>query len=174
MRRLFITADELGITSQRTHSIFQLTEHGTVTGTSIIPNFPHSDIAARHAKERDLSAGLHINLTDGFPLSEERDISSLLQTDGVFLGMEGLERGIAESEIDRTHIERELRSQFEWMLDTYGQPTHVSGYHHIHVHPFVSKILVPLLDQGLSKIDQRGQLHGIPRSPSVPGDAGRT
>jgi predicted glycoside hydrolase/deacetylase ChbG (UPF0249 family) len=147
VRRLIINADDLGITSQRSHGIFTAHEHGFVTSASLIPNFSESQKAARHAREKELPTGLHINLTEGDPISADSDIASLLTTDGYFLGRETLHRMLSEGEIDKFHIERELRSQFEWFMEHYGQPTHVDGHHHIHVHPFVAPILVTLFDR---------------------------
>ncbi len=146
-RRLIINADDLGITSQRSHGIFTAFEQGFVTSASLIPNFSESQKAARHARERELPTGLHLNLTDGAPISAESDIETLLTTDGFFLGRQTLMRMLNEGEIDKHHIERELRSQFEWFLDNHGQPTHVDGHHHIHVHPKVAPILVTLFDR---------------------------
>lgn len=147
MRRLIITADDLGITSQRSHGIFQCIEQGAVTSVGIIANGVQSELDARHAKERDLAAGLHFNLTDGSALSRHSDIESLLSTDRYFLGDDTFRRMIGTGEIDRVHVERELRAQLQWFLDIYGQPTHVSSHRHIHVHPFIAPILAPILDR---------------------------
>ncbi len=147
MRRLIINADDLGIASQRSHGIFQCHEHGVISSASLIPNFGDSDVAARHARERDLPTGLHINLTDGSPISRTQDISSLLTMDGYFLGRETFERCLREEAIERVQLEREVRSQLEWFLEHYGQPTHVDSHHHIHVHPVVAPVVVALLDR---------------------------
>lgn len=147
MRRLIINADDLGISSQRSHGIFQCHEHGAVTSASLIPNFSYSDIAARHARERDLPTGLHVNLTDGSASSNSSDIRSLLTTDGYFLGRKTFWRVLEEGQIDAGDIERELRAQIEWFLNQYGQPTHVDSHHHVHVHPLIAPVLVALMDR---------------------------
>lgn len=147
MKKLIINADDLGINSQRSHGIFLAAEHGGVSSATIIPNGSDSDHAARHALERELPSGLHINLTSGPPLSKDADILSLLTTDGYFLGSTGFERTLKEGQVETKHIEREIRSQIEWFLEHYGQPTHVDSHHHIHVHPFVSQILISIVDR---------------------------
>ncbi len=147
MRRLIINADDLGITPQRSHGIFLCHEHGIVSSATISPNFSDSQRAARHAREKGLPSGLHLNLTEGAPLSKTADIKTLLTADGYFLGRETLRRVLGEGEVEREHVERELRTQFEWMIDNYGQPTHVDGHHHIHVHPVIAEILVGLFDR---------------------------
>lgn len=153
MRRLIINADDLGINQQRSHGIFLCHEQGIVTSASLIPNCSDSDRAARYAGERDLPTGLHLNLTYGSPLSKKSDITSLLTTDGYFLGLDSLERELAEERVETRHVEREIREQMEWFLEHRGQPTHVDSHHHIHVHPFIAAVLVPILDRyGISYV----------------------
>lgn len=147
MRKLIINADDLGITPQRSHGIFLCFENGGISSASLIVNGGDSDKAARHAREKGLPTGLHLNLTEGSALSKAGDIGSLLTTDGFFLGRESLRRMLDEGDIEQTHIERELRAQFEWFLDHHGQPTHVDSHHHVHIHPIVAAVLVPLFDR---------------------------
>lgn len=162
MRRLIINADDLGINTQRSHGIFMAAEHGLITSVSLIPNGSDSDDAARHAGERDLPTGIHLNLTTGTPLSKDGHIQSLLTTDGFFLGRDDLRRRLREGEIEPEHIEREVRAQIEWFLEHRGQPTHVDGHHHIHVHPFVAQNITSILDRyGISFVR-------IPSEPAIP------
>lgn len=162
MRRLIITADDLGINAQRSHGIFMAAEQGVVTNVSLITTTSDSEAAARRAQERDLPTGLHLNLTYGAPLSKDGHIESLLTTDGYFLGREDLERRLQENEVQAEHIEREVRAQIEWFMDMRGIPTHIDGHHHIHVHPFVASVITPILDRyGVSYVR-------IPSEPEVP------
>jgi chitin disaccharide deacetylase len=162
MRRLIINADDLGINSQRSHGIFMTAEQGVVTSASLMVTTSDSEDAARRASERDLPTGLHFNLTWGAPLSKDGHIGSLLTTDGYFVGRDDLRRRIGEGEVEPEHVEREARAQIEWFLEHRGQPTHVDGHHHIHVHPFIARIIAPILDRyGISFVR-------IPSEPSVP------
>lgn len=147
MKRLIINADDLGINAQRTHGIFLCAEQGIVSSCSLLPNFADSNTAGRHARERDIDCGLHLNFTEGAPLSTQADISTLLTPDGLFLGKDALRRLLGEGSVDRTHMEREARAQVEWMLDIYGAPTHVDGHHHVHILPAVVPALLPVLDR---------------------------
>lgn len=147
MRRLILNADDLGINEQRSHGIFMCKEQGILTSASLIPNYPGSEKGGRVAREKDLSTGLHLNLTTGSPMSRHADIETLITIDGYFLGRETLERVLRENQIDTIHIERELRTQIEWFLDSWGQPTHIDSHHHIHIHPVIVPILITLLDR---------------------------
>jgi len=146
-KKRLINADDLGSSTQRSHGIFLCFEQGVVRSASIIPNMGDSARAAKHAREKKLTCGLHLNLTDESPVSNPKDVETLVDAQGNFQGDAGLRRLLAEGGIDRTHLEREMRAQVEWMFDHYGYPSHVDGHQHIHVHPLVFPLLVPIIER---------------------------
>lgn len=156
MRRLIVNADDLGMNAARTHGIFQCFEFGIVTSATLICNGSNATQAAKHAREKHLPTGLHLNLTDGIPVSKPQDVQSLLQSAaGEFRERNLQRRVLAEGRVDSVHIEREMRAQIEWFLDRRGQPTHVDGHHHIHIHPTITPLLIPILDRygiGLARL----------------------
>jgi predicted glycoside hydrolase/deacetylase ChbG (UPF0249 family) len=148
MRRLIVNADDLGINQARTHAIFECFEFGVVRSASIIAAGSGADVAARHAREKGLNAGLHLNFTFGAPLCKADEVETLVGSSaGQFRDKFDQRRAFDEDMVDRTHVEREIRAQIEWMLDIYGQPTHVDGHHQMHVHPFIVPILLPILER---------------------------
>ena len=147
MRRLIVNADDLGMNPARSHGIFQCFEQGIVRSASLIANGSHADTAAKWAREKGLSCGLHVNLTEDFPLSTVSDIETLVKPSGMFHEREELKRLLENGDVDPLHIEREVRMQMEWCLDKYGQPSHVNGHDGIHVHPFIVPILIPILER---------------------------
>ncbi len=147
MMRVIINADDLGINPQRSHGIFLCHEQGVVTSASLIVNGSDSAAAAKRAGERGLPIGLHINLTEGSPISKPDAIPTLLTTDGYLLTREDFIESMKRGSIDRMHIEREIRAQFEWFIEHSGQPTHVDSHHHIHVYPWMTELLIPILDR---------------------------
>lgn len=146
-RRLIINADNLGSSTQRSHGIFQCFEEGVVRSASVIPNMSDSARAAKHAREKRLSCGLHLNLTEESPVSDPKDIETLVDAQGNFVGNKGLRRLLGEGGVDRAHLEREMRAQVEWMFDHYGYPTHIDSHEHIHVHPLVFPLLIPIIER---------------------------
>ncbi len=147
MKRLIINADDLGVNTQRTHGIFICAEEGVVTNCSLLPNFADSNTAAKHAREREVDCGLHLNFTEGAPLSKQDDIRTLLTPDGFFLGRETFQRMLLAGDIQREHMEREARAQVEWMFDHYGSPTHMDSHHNIHIQPAVIPLLITIMDR---------------------------
>ena len=153
MRRLIVNADDLGVNAPRTHGIFQCMEEGIVRSATLLVNMPDSLNAARRVKERNISVGLHINLSEGSPLTPEQDVHSLLDTRGYFLGKERTRQACDEGAVEPEHLEREIRAQIEWFFDHCGMPTHVDGHHHLHVHPIVTELLPPILERyGIQRI----------------------
>lgn len=144
-RRMLITADDLGANPPRSHGIFLCAEQGLVTGAGLIPNGSDSDQAGKRARERRLPVGLHLVLTSGEPLSPAGTVESLVLPNGAFAGRRELERRLREGETDRAHLEREIRAQLEWCLDVHGQPTHLSSVDHLHCHPVLVPLIIPVL-----------------------------
>jgi chitin disaccharide deacetylase len=154
MRRLIVNADDLGVNPPRSHGIFQCMENGLVTSATLMVNGSDAQAAARRVRERDVPGiGLHLNLTDGSAISTERDVGSLLDAHGFLSGRDHLERAMETGEAVATHLEREIRAQIEWFLDSIGQPTHMDSHHHIHVHPVVARLLPPILQRyGIQRV----------------------
>ncbi len=129
----------------RSHGIFQAFEQGAVTSATLVVNGSDSDSAARNAKHRKLPTGLHLNLTEGEPLSPAKSISTLVEAHGGFFDRHTLRRLLDEGRVDLQHVEREVRAQIEWFLEHHGGPTHLDGHHHIHIHPVVAGVLPDIL-----------------------------
>ncbi len=144
---LIINADDLGVNTQRTHGIFQCFEFGIVTSATLLPNATDSDRAGKQAREKKLPTGLHLNLTEEYPLSKAEGIESLLEGNGMFLVGDRMRKALDQGEVKKEHLEREIRAQMEWFFDTVGAPTHVDSHHHIHTHPMVAAALIPALER---------------------------
>ncbi|NOS66897.1 MAG: ChbG/HpnK family deacetylase [Candidatus Peribacteraceae bacterium] len=148
MRRLIINADDLGANSARTHGIFQCFEFGIVTSATLLCNGSDAAQAAKHGREKKLPTGLHLNLTDGPPISDAQDVETLLSSTAGEFREQGLQRrALDEGQIDAVHLEREIRAQIEWFLDHHGQPTHLDSHHSFHTHPFIVPLLIPILQR---------------------------
>lgn len=147
MRRLIISADDLGVNAPRSHGIFQCLEFGVASSMTLVPNGSDSDAAARHARERGLTAGLQLNLTQDYPVSKPDHISSLLERSGAFLDDEHLRMALQDGKVMREHLDREIRAQVEWMLDTYGSPSHIASQDHMHIHPAIAEALIPVMER---------------------------
>lgn len=146
-RRLIINADDLGSNPQRSHGIFQCHEFGVVTNATVWPNVSDSERSAKHAKERGLPTGLHLNLCEEYPLSAQEDVATLVNSNGQFFDVQRLFTLLDEGAVQQEHLDREVRAQLEWMYDQGLTPTHIAGNWDCHVHPAVVQVLLPLMER---------------------------
>lgn len=148
VRRLIINADDLGVNPSRDHGIFECFERGVLTSATMLVNGADADRAAELARRVDLPTGLHFNLTEGFPLSPQKNVATLLSAEGVFLDRKRMRLALDHGEIDPRQVAWEFRAQMEWFLEHRRErPTHVDSHHNIHVHPHLVSTLAPLLSQ---------------------------
>lgn len=98
---------------------------GILTGTSLMVcarlekdhfqvNGKSAESAVQKGKEAGICIGLHLNLSEGIPISEPSQIPSLLREEnGVvqFLGKEGFIQSVTEGRIVPSEVETELRNQ---------------------------------------------------------------
>jgi predicted glycoside hydrolase/deacetylase ChbG (UPF0249 family) len=75
--QLIINADDLGYSPHRDAAIFELFRMGKITSASLIVNGPTAATASERARLVGLPIGLHLNLTEGEPLT-----SGLVKADG--------------------------------------------------------------------------------------------
>eukprot|EP00501_MAST-03F_sp_TOSAG23-6_P001278 GSMAST32.ASY1.ANO1.1326.1 assembled CDS len=77
---VIITADDFGISMERTLGIIKAMKDGICTATSIMAGAPYAMEAISIARSEGLlhRVGLHLNLSEGVPLSSPEEIPSLL------------------------------------------------------------------------------------------------
>ncbi len=140
MKALILHSDDLGASRPINRGIFAALESGRLSSASIMVNMPASLEAiqeARNFKSPD-SFGLHLNLTEGFPLSPRNEIPDLVDFRGRFLGPLGLmallstKRGsLALRRQWRTEMER----QFAYIIEKDLPVSHLNGHHYIETFP---------------------------------------
>lgn len=138
---LIINADDLGYSKHRDNGIFACFENSSISAASLIVNGPTSEAATERAKKLGLCLGLHLNLTEGSPLTESKE---LLNEKGQMFYKDSFRL----CNISAEAIEKETRAQFEKFKDLTGKyPTHVDGHQHIHVLNGMPEILAPIFKQ---------------------------
>jgi predicted glycoside hydrolase/deacetylase ChbG (UPF0249 family) len=147
--RVSVVADDLGICAERDAGIFECLDHGIVTAAVVLPNGLTSAAACAEAIRRGVASriGLHLNLSEGQPLSPVKEVRSLLQETGggvgiagigdcgwCFLGMRELQRRQSAGLVPPAELARECRAQLEWFRAHFGRyPAVVNGHQHCHV-----------------------------------------
>jgi predicted glycoside hydrolase/deacetylase ChbG (UPF0249 family) len=139
---IIVTADDLGYSNHRDAAIFDLFKRGKVSGASLIVNGPSAEVAAKTALHIGLPLGLHINLTEGIPLTP----CTHLKEEGI-MPYKNKFRTLAKQNAKgfRQDVFAEVAAQLKKFERLTGYPaTHVDGHQHAHVAPNVPSLLAPL------------------------------
>jgi predicted glycoside hydrolase/deacetylase ChbG (UPF0249 family) len=158
-RRVVFHADDFGMSRFVTDGIFQGFAQGLLTSTSLMANAPDAGRALDRWKrlehdrcegclpslalrrrlddpQRPFDLGIHLNLTQGRPLTGEQYPAELLDPQGRFPDIFGLfgrlrhgGRKFAQA------IEQELARQIEFMLDHGRMPSHLNGHQYVEMLP---------------------------------------
>jgi hopanoid biosynthesis associated protein HpnK len=155
MKKLIITADDFGLTEGVSRAIIEGHKRGIVTSTSLLANGEAFDAAVRMARDAPgLSIGVHLNLSEGRPVSPSENVRSLTTRDGAFLGAPGrLARRIMTGRVSRRELETELRAQVQKVQAAGIKPTHLDGHKHVQALPPVFKAMIQVaLDTGIRSV----------------------
>lgn len=140
MRRLFVNADDFGLTEGVTAGIAEALAAGVVGGTTAMVCVPNAvERISRYGRRFAGRVGLHLQLTGGTPCLPPGEVGSLVGSDGMFP-----RKKIAVVDVDPGEVRREWRAQLARFLETGLAPSHLDTHHHIHKRPEVFGAFVEL------------------------------
>lgn len=161
MKRLIVTADDVGLHSGMTRGALAAHDGGIVTAVSVSPNGRAFEEAVDLLRDRPrLEVGAHLTLVGERPLSPPEKVPSLVGADGALHpGYPAFAARYTLGRIRAADLETELRAQVERLLATGLRVVHLNSHQHLHVLPRVFDMVLRL-----------AQEHGIPsvRIPSEP------
>jgi predicted glycoside hydrolase/deacetylase ChbG (UPF0249 family) len=132
---VIINADDFGMSSTVNSAILFSMEQGLVTSTSIMANMPGFEEAAALAREHSElrgRVGVHLNLTEGKPLTEPiLSCTVFCGADGLFYFKRNRPLFRLEKPVKAAAYE-ELKMQLQRVVDAGITPTHLDSHHHIH------------------------------------------
>jgi chitin disaccharide deacetylase len=189
--RLVLHADDLGMNRAISDGIRRGFRQGLLTGTSLLANGPDAGraleqwktLAAEHAAGRLPSAaaravlddppqpfdlGVHLNLTQGRPLTGSRYPAELLDPFGRFPGVFTLFARLRRCG-GKFHaaIQTELGQQVQFVCDHGLQPTHLNGHQYIELIPAVAEVLIEMLPRFGVKAVRVARERGLWRSTAL-------
>jgi predicted glycoside hydrolase/deacetylase ChbG (UPF0249 family) len=130
---LIVNADDFGISGANTAATVSLMQRGRVTSATILANGEDLEPALAAARGLPIcSFGVHLNLTEGLPLTDTSDLAPLLDDDG------RLHPIIFTVRITRTllrGIEREWMAQVERIRSAGVPVSHLDSHQHVHTIP---------------------------------------
>jgi hypothetical protein len=134
---LIVNADDFGASPSTSDPIIDLFGARVLSSASAMVRMRDSARAASLAHERALPTGLHLNLTLPFddanvPVGARERQRRLTET----LGSDSWREEGRENPPGAL-LEDVIEDQLECFRASFGEPTHLDGHHHIHVHPAV-------------------------------------
>ncbi|BDR55465.1 ChbG/HpnK family deacetylase [Xylocopilactobacillus apis] len=127
-KKIIVNADDFGMSEAFNYGVIKAFREGIVSSTSIMINQEAASHGISLLKEApDLYVGLHVNLTTGNPVSDPKEIPSLVKPDGSFIGSKDF----------KTHKKlfsykdalKETKAQINRFREMFGfYPTHIEPH----------------------------------------------
>ena len=147
MSNLIINADDFGISKAVNYAIMAAMDSTICTDTTLLANFDESENAANLAisMNRTDRVGIHLNLTEGFPLSLKiRNEPRFCNQEGYFHNKK-LKRIALLSKSEKIAVQEELTSQIR-LCRKFGIPiSHADSHNHIHEEPGLGLLIMGIL-----------------------------
>jgi hopanoid biosynthesis associated protein HpnK len=144
--KLIINADDFGLCKGVNRAVVEAVTGGVLTSATIMANMPASDEAIAIAKKTPaLGVGVHLNVTDGKPLSTDSIVESLLNNTGRFKysAYKLAFKTFMNKEFLKA-VQSEFAAQIASIIDRGIKPTHLDSHKHFHCFPPVYKIVCSL------------------------------
>jgi len=158
---LIVTADDFGLAPEVNAAVETAHKSGILTAASLMIGAPAAaDALDRSRRMPALKVGLHIVLTDGYPVSPASRLPNLVDRSGRFRSDMG--RASVRIFVDpmaRRQVAEEITAQFDAFVATGLPLDHVDCHKHWHLHPTIAGLIFDI-----------GQRYGMTalRVPSEP------
>ena len=144
---LVVTADDAGTHLNTDGAILNASDTGCVTSASVLVTGPTAFSFVSRALQLGLGLGLHFDLTDGPPLSEEGRVLAL---QGAFTGdKHRVWEAASEFRFDSALIAAEAYAQWRRLEDLGVNPDHLNSHNHVHMYPSVLEGLLLGIPDGM-------------------------
>ncbi len=142
--RVIINADDYGLNPAVSRAIRETIEAGTVTSISILTNFDDFSREIKRIKDCDISCGIHLNLTEGKPLTFDSNLVPLLSSQGNFRSYFHLGKVYMGGKLPLAGIVGEFRKQIEALSQQNVRIDHIDSHQNIHLLPPIAKVVIDL------------------------------
>ena len=122
MQKIIITADDYGMCDIVNDAIDAGIQNGFITTTNVMVNMEALEAAAK-LRERfpNISIGMHWNVTTGKPVTDPKEIPTLVDKNGNFFSITEFKRKYAKGQIQKKDLEIELCNQYEMFRNVCGE-----------------------------------------------------
>jgi hopanoid biosynthesis associated protein HpnK len=146
MKKLIVNADDFGLTEKVNEAIVQGHRRGIITSATLMANGAAFESAVGLAQATpELGVGIHLNLTEGAPVSSCSKIPGLVNAQGLLSSTpERLAARLLAGILSLAQVELELRAQMEKVLAAGVALTHLDGHKHVHLFPRIFELVIRL------------------------------
>jgi len=147
MKKVIITADDFGLCSEVNRAVIESHQKGFLTCASLMIAAKAADEAVALARQNpDLKVGLHLVLVEGYSILPQKEIPDLVDNERRFSNhLVRMSFRYFFSRKVREQIAKECEAQIEAFLATGLKIDHLNTHNHLHIHPTILKILLPLV-----------------------------
>ena len=149
MVRIILNADDFGASASINTAVIRAHRQGVLTSASLmVTGDAAAEAVALARKAPALAVGLHLVVACGNAALPPDQIPHLVDRDGFFPN-DPLRAGLRYyfSRASQAELAAELEAQFERFAATGLALSHVDGHLHMHLHPTVLRLLLPLADK---------------------------
>jgi chitin disaccharide deacetylase len=150
LKKLIVTADDIGLHPGMTRGALAACDAGIVTAVSVAAVGRAFEPAVELLRGRPggPDVGIHLTLVGERPLSPPGRILSLVGRDGALLpGYPALARRFLLGGLAASEVEIELRLQIERLLATGLPVVHANAHQHLHVLPGIFETVLRLAEE---------------------------
>ena len=167
--KIWINADDFGLTKTCTDAIFECFERKLITTTTMVANGDCFSYALEKIKGTPFvnKIGLHINLTEGKPLTDGiRKNRKFCDDGGAFIGFPNRYSKLTKS--DKKDVYDEIEAQFNKLIQAGININHVDSHHHVHnsfrILPIILDVMKKKNVNGLRMARNVGKLNLLKRA----------
>ncbi len=134
---IIINSDDFGVSKEINKATFCAFEQGLISSTTTLVNFEDGfKDAVRYVKENKIdknAIGIHLNLTEGIPLTQKMRDNPKFCCNGVFQNIRVSSSVFKLDNFSKQCIHKELDAQLNRFVKAFGfLPSHIDSHHHIH------------------------------------------
>ena len=141
-----ITADDLGLDHSSTEAIVEALARNWVTHASLLVNLGHADEACELARARGVAAGIgvHLNFSEGEPITPAIKASDVFCENGRFLPLEAFPRYRPLSPPQKRLVAAEVRAQLAAAASRGITISHIDSHNDVHIAPSIARIVADI------------------------------
>jgi predicted glycoside hydrolase/deacetylase ChbG (UPF0249 family) len=144
--KIIINADDFGFTKSVNEAVFTLAKRGTLTSTTVMVNMPYWEEVDRLLEHPNFGIGLHFNITQGKPILDASEISTIVNSEtGEFYEFKELRKRSKQGKINVNDVYKELKAQILLLKQRVGDRlTHMDSHQGVHKYKPISNAFLSL------------------------------